>query len=317
VLYRGYLRARKALSGHRREPLMAAGLAVAVCLVAALVSACGNASAPSETRDVVQEPAPKPAPEPRPGQPGRPGSSLPPEDRAPEPPPPPEPEVPTSIDEALDRLLTANLAFNAPRTLRLDETKEIQVLLSRGELVRNLQRRLTESGEREGAKIPASDEMDASLEGLGFEIRAVTPTQQPVGKGVTEWRWQIQPTEIGQHRLHLTLTAVIFVRTLGTADPHTAKKAIRTFDRTLTVESIPTPWHKAATGFLGDNWQWLIGTLLIPLGVALANFRKRKQSGPERKQSARERQQSGRFARRQPAHPRTRGGARRKRRAQR
>jgi hypothetical protein len=201
-------------------------------------------------------------------------------------PPPPSPEPPTpppptgpppspsplldEIDRILEGLPVANIAFNAPTELQLGETTVIQLLISGRRPIRQLQRRITALGEREGARIKVSNQVEARLSGLGFRVQAITPERQAVsGAGVTEWRWEIEPTDAGTRRLHLTVAAVIDVR--GTQSTHT----IRTFERVMNVE---VTWSDRVSGFVGDNWQWLWTAILLPLAALV--LRRRRKAKP-------------------------------------
>ena len=96
----------------------------------------------------------------------------------------------SAIDEALDDLELANVAFNSPRTMRLNEPVVIQLLLSGGRTIDELQEELDAIGEEEG-DVRVSDTMAAQLTGVGFAIEAVTPATQLVATdGVTEWKWR-------------------------------------------------------------------------------------------------------------------------------
>ena len=56
----------------------------------------------------------------------------------------------SAIDEALDDLELASVAFNSPRTMRLNEPVVIQLLLSGGRTIDELQEELDAIGEEEG-----------------------------------------------------------------------------------------------------------------------------------------------------------------------
>ena len=79
------------------------------------------------------------------------------------------------IDRVIEALPAANAAFNAPSTLRLEEPAVIQLLLSGRRSISRLQEQITALGRREGARIKASDAMEANLAGTGFKIEAITP----------------------------------------------------------------------------------------------------------------------------------------------
>jgi hypothetical protein len=88
------------------------------------------------------------------------------------------PALGPAIDRILESLPRAQVAFNAPATLQLEEPAVVQLLLSGRRSIRTLQRQLTELGVRAGATIKASDSMEAHLSGSGFKIEAITPAVQ-------------------------------------------------------------------------------------------------------------------------------------------
>jgi hypothetical protein len=176
----------------------------------------------------------------------------------------------SEIDHVIDRLPTVNAAFNAPSTLRLEESAVIQLRLSGRRSIRRLQEEITALGRREGARIKASDEMEANLAGTGFKIEAITPTAQSVSRaGVTQWKWEVEPTKTGIRRLHLSLSAILHLE--GKESLYT----VRTFERTLEVR---VPLRERLSGFVGRNWQWLWTALLLPVGGWMLS-RRRRTSG--------------------------------------
>ena len=194
------------------------------------------------------------------------------------PPPPPSERRSTlgAIDRELARLELANIAFNAPRSLHLGAPTDIQLLLSPKQTRAQLQDRLTAVGDRVGARIRITNTMEARLTGSGFEIEAITPELQAVGReGVTEWRWEIAATKTGTRRLHLTLSALIDI------DGASVPRTIRVFDQTLTIH---VTWLDRLSGFFGDNWQWLWSAIAVPLFLWLWATRRRwlwrLKSGP-------------------------------------
>ncbi len=169
-----------------------------------------------------------------------------------------------------ERLHRANVAFNAPKTVRLNETKVIELVLSDDESVRALKRRLEAQDRHVGAQIRASAVMEATLTGTAFKIEDITPTQQATTARVTRWKWEIEPTKTGRRLLHLTVTALVAVN--GTD----RRQAVRTFERILEVESVPVSTPAKVAGWFGDNWQWIFTTLLIPVGAWMIRRRPRR-----------------------------------------
>jgi hypothetical protein len=178
------------------------------------------------------------------------------------------------IDRALEAQPLASAAFNAPTELRIGDSAVIQLLLSLGKPISDLQAELTEIGEREGARVRVAPLMEARLTGGGFRIEALTPERQPVGRTTdTEWRWEVEGTEGGSQRLHLSLSALITVE--GERTP----RAVRTFDQEIEIR---VTFRQRITGFIGDNWQWLWAALVVPLlGLAAGLVRSRRHRREE------------------------------------
>lgn len=172
--------------------------------------------------------------------------------------PPSEPPPLNAVDQILQTLEPGHIAFNSPTTIPLGDTAIIELILSTTESIETLQGMLNVAGERTGACIRVSENMEARLTGKGFGIEAITPEVQAVsGVEVTQWKWEIQPEEGGLQRLHLTLSALLFI------EGHRTPRAIRTFERTIDVR---VSWRHKVSHFVSNNWQWLLTTLFIPFG---------------------------------------------------
>lgn len=176
------------------------------------------------------------------------------------------------VDERLASLPRGSVAFNTPSTLELGESAEVELLLSLQQSVERLKKQVAEVGEREGARVRVTEQMEATLTGVGFQIEAITPERQLLSsRDVTRWKWEVEPTRTGVLRLHLTLTALIDVE--GERQP----RAIRTFERTLTIR---VTWQDRVSGFVRGNWQWLWVTIAAPLAAAAwGALRARKRRG--------------------------------------
>ena len=166
-----------------------------------------------------------------------------------------------AIDEAIQQMEKAYIAFNAPKTMNRADTVMIQLLLSMNQATDDLTKLLKGKGEKESAVVSVAGIMEARLSGPNFEITATTPEEQPISRlEKTEWRWDVKSKSIGEHDLHLTLTAIFDVE--GTQ----RKRAIRTFDQIITV-NVTTGQQLA--DFLNGNWQWLWAAIAVPLAGAI------------------------------------------------
>ena len=178
------------------------------------------------------------------------------------------------IDEMLGFLEPANIAFNTPTELHLDEEEAVRLLVSREQVIDELKEQIEEAARKEGHQIRVSDVMVATLTGLDFDIVRTSDARQPVAStGVTMWGWSVEPTEPGTRSLHLTISALIDVN--GTEETLTVK----TFDRTWTVV---VPWPDRVTGFAGENWQWLWTAIFLPLAAIVWRRLRIRQRGGER-----------------------------------
>jgi hypothetical protein len=182
---------------------------------------------------------------------------------------PSEPDSPAfqAVDRILDKLEFGNIAFNVPSSMNLQDTETIQLILSLNKPIDELRQLIEAQGEKEGARIRVSNQMEARLTGLNFKITAITPEKQAITeKELTKWEWEIKPEKTGHSYLHLTLTAILTVEGISTA------RAIRTFDKTIDVN---VTWRQKTAGFLLQNWQWLWAAIIIPIAGWL--WRRRKK----------------------------------------
>lgn len=182
--------------------------------------------------------------------------------------PTPAPDPLQNLDDILENMEFGSIAFNAPTTINIQDSRQIHLILSLAETAEDLKRAITEEGEKIGATIKVSDRMEARLSGYMFQITAITPEIQAVSKRQkTEWKWEIKPKEKGRHSLHLTLTAHLEI------DGHNTPRAIRTFSKIIEVKVTAS---QRIGLFLRNNWQWLWAAILVPVAGWL--WKRRKHS---------------------------------------
>ena len=87
-----------------------------------------------------------------------------------------EPGGKQAVDSAVDRLKSGlgagNIAYNAPESMRLDETVTVSLKLSKLASIIQLKAQLTNPGEKRGAEIMVGPKMRAMLSGArsAFDI---------------------------------------------------------------------------------------------------------------------------------------------------
>ena len=167
-------------------------------------------------------------------------------------------DTPSEVDKFLEGMWDANISFNVPVNINIDDSPEIQLLLSSSHAIEELKKALDKRGHVSGQTIKVKDRVEAKLEGGDmFIITAITPEEQAISKTeITEWRWMIVPKEQGQHTLYLTLTVLLEVNGEET------QRAIKTFERYIQVNVTTT---QKISGFTRDNWQWLWAVIIFPV----------------------------------------------------
>jgi hypothetical protein len=100
-----------------------------------------------------------------------------------------------------------------------------------------------------------------------FIIHPLNTEEQFVSaKSNTVWAWNITPLRSGENNLLLRVTVSVL------SDLGQTQRDIPVFDKLITVKA--SPLHNIGQ-FIGDNWQWLLGTIIFPLLVWKYNQRKK------------------------------------------
>jgi hypothetical protein len=104
--------------------------------------------------------------------------------------------------------------------------------------------------------------------GLNFKITPINNYEQFVNlTSNTIWKWNVMPIKKGNNLLILRATIKIFNEE---ADSY---KDVNVFEKPITIKS---SFAREAKVFIGNNWQYLLSTLVIPLG--LWYFKRKKTS---------------------------------------
>jgi hypothetical protein len=162
-----------------------------------------------------------------------------------------------ALDRVLEGLAMANIAFNTPESINFEQTAIIELVLSLGMPIEELKEVVVAEGAKEGASIRVSERMETRLTGPNFAITAITPEVQGIsGVEITQWKWEVKPTQAGSQRLHLTLSALFDV------DGTRTSRVIRTFDKEIAIK---VTWQQKSWTFLKSYWQWLWAAVLVPI----------------------------------------------------
>jgi len=187
----------------------------------------------------------------------------------------------TRSKEVLDEVLPSiNYTFNVPSPINIDDTAWIQLIASCRKPLKDLKEMFEYPGEKkEGViKKPASLDIEAHLSLAGtadgdessVRIFSEKPERQSLASEATdytaEWKWRFQAGKPGTYKLELSLYAIVD----GIPRPLPDKVE----EITVKVSLL-----KRASQFWNDKWEFIIGTLLIPLGLGLWRLRKKRKIG--------------------------------------
>src|SRR5262249_32616547 len=159
---------------------------------------------------------------------------------------------------------------NVPEHMRVSKTRTLQAKLAVSIAPDELIARITEPGKKESAPLLVSNKMSATLSGGGaFDIAPSGPqTQWSSSHQETLWAWEVTRKQQGMQELTLAFDAHI------TVDGKEGMRTVNTLTRKIEVE---VAWPETLSEWLkfiketGENLGWLWATILVPVGVFLAN----------------------------------------------
>lgn len=162
------------------------------------------------------------------------------------------------IDEALKQALPASIAYNAPQSMRLNETVTLELLLNPSIEPAELEGQVTEPGEVVTASIQVTSKMKAELiaqNEAAFEIQSLhdSPEQFISSTETTSWTWDVTARQGGTQRLTLIIYRLIAV------DGEEKWRKIETYRSNVDVQV------NFVQRLIMLDWQWLLGILITAL----------------------------------------------------
>jgi len=161
------------------------------------------------------------------------------------------------------------IAFNAPAQMNLGQKARVQVRISK-----QFEKTIIETMKKEGTltsdTLSVGEIMMVKLLGDDFDITAFDEEEQGVtDEGYTQWEFDVIPRSSGDHELFIKAGIVYYVPNLGST-----KKYFPVYEKTITVHV--SVWQQVA-GFAHDRWEFIVSSILIPVGVWLiARIRRRR-----------------------------------------
>jgi len=191
-----------------------------------------------------------------------------------------------TIDAIIEKLKSANIAFNSPESLEVGDSRSIILLVSLGLSIEDLKTKLDSLTSFEskknlilGEEIKTTEEIEASLTGFGFTIKPITRVRQLVrGKGYSRWEWVVKGDIPGKEILYLTINVIIDYK-----DERTIQ-TLQTFRREILVYVKP---QTVLFNWVGKNIPWIAAcassVLTLSLGYYLALLKERRNQNKTQK----------------------------------
>jgi hypothetical protein len=158
------------------------------------------------------------------------------------------------------------LAFNPPAEMTQGRAERVEVGIGRSaDLLDELTSGLRGRGEVRIEHVPTSAFMSAELRGGSFAVVPLSPVEQIVAP-TARWEFDVTPRHAGVQ----TLTLCINMRFAETGPLAVAgsRIAVPVVERRIRIR---VNVGYGAKAFVGQNWQWLVGTA-VAIGGAIAAF---------------------------------------------
>lgn len=167
-----------------------------------------------------------------------------------------------------EHLSWANIAFNTPEDMLIDDSRVIKLLLSATKNGEELKQLFQGEGSIETSEVEIFDQMEAVLVAPEFQITKITPERQQITiDEETIWKWEIKPLKLGKQRLHLAINMIVSV---GGKEQ---LRSVHTYEKEIEVN---VSMYTRISTFIGNNWQWLWTTILIPIVPWVWSRRRKK-----------------------------------------
>lgn len=170
-----------------------------------------------------------------------------------------------SIDEILSELQTANIAYNTPEAMNLDETSVIELVLSPSQSTEELRKMVQAPGKvvmESGIKVSEEIEAELTADPTAFKITPTTLTRQTIPHDeATRWKWDVTPLKSGTQKLSLTINIII------DNNGKEQKRTVQTYEKDIYVKVSVT---RRVAKVITNNWDWIWKVLVLPLAGAVA-----------------------------------------------
>ena len=163
-----------------------------------------------------------------------------------------------SIDNILQSAVMGHIAYNAPTTMQLEQTVDIQLLLSPSASPEDLKKQIVEAGQITEAELLVTPLMKAELKSDNPQVFVIQPFHDNAEQVVltdasTEWRWSITAKKSGDQVLTLTLFRQVQY------NGQTYWRMLEAYKNKIHI------YVSVEQRLQYFDWKWLVGILLTTL----------------------------------------------------
>lgn len=160
------------------------------------------------------------------------------------------------VSDAIQHLPEGRILFNPPTTMKVGVTERVEVRIAR-EASLDLTEGLHGGGTPQVEPVKIGFKMKVRLVGNDFEIVTWDEEVQFVGNDTfAEWAYDVTPIHSGPSRLEVHATALVRI------EGEEITREVPVLQREVEVEVNPT---LAIRTFFAENWEFVLGTLLLPV----------------------------------------------------
>ena len=191
-------------------------------------------------------------------------------------PKPPPVTAQTKVDSIRNAMPWAKAGLIVPTVMNKGETRTVYFVIDPDDMgpekhTGDLANKVSARDSLIESRVQFSSTMKAELTGsAGLEIAVIGPSEQSVYTDrKTEWRWKVTAVAPGPQWLTMSLLAIV------TLDGDRGVHRIQTFEADTIVQ---VSLGRQISGFVGNNWQWLLTTLVLPIGAWLVKRKRKKDA---------------------------------------
>lgn len=174
----------------------------------------------------------------------------------------PTPELSDIVENEIKKLTPGRILFNPPTEMKVGVKERVEARIAKT-ITEDLSKGLKGRGLPQIEEIRVNTLMEVRLSGDNFDIKSLSDMDQIVTReGFTQWDWYVMPLKSGVQSLLLTVTVRIKIPNYDEE-----RKNYPVFERKIKVKVNPPFTIKK---FIESYWQWIIGTIIIPVIVWIA-----------------------------------------------